>query len=267
MIIVINNTSSPGASFTENTNSVLLKTYDWVCKNSNLKVTYKDLRTHLEDEYGINENNNRNIFPLLKNMGFVEYEKNITFDAIDIFTNEGIGYIKTLLFIKDLEENDTLSDLQKISAIKKCRELLEEIIYNGLKGMFEKNEAKYISPFKEFIMYMLEYKKISKEEYAYFLYERFKSNSLDEALKKIKTNIDKYRNKEITFETEVEVRNDNNIKAETKQDKRKEALTYLTSYGYFTNLLEESGLIEKDRNYYSLISNKQSKIEELIKEV
>ena len=67
MIIEIENTSSPGASFTSNTNSVLLKTYEWICEHKGISIPFKEFRMRLQSEKGINDNNNRNIYPLLKN--------------------------------------------------------------------------------------------------------------------------------------------------------------------------------------------------------
>ena len=46
-------------------------------------------------------------------------------------------------------------------------------------------------------------------------------------------------------------------------DKRKEGLTFLTSYGYFVSLLYQAGLIKKDGKYYVVNEDKRTVLEEL----
>lgn len=77
MRIDINNCSSPGASFTENTNRVLICTLQWIRENNYPVIEFKTLRTILEKKYGVNNNNARNIYPLLKNCGFINYSKGV----------------------------------------------------------------------------------------------------------------------------------------------------------------------------------------------
>ena len=76
MIIEIENTSSPGASFTSNTNSVLLKTYEWICEHKGISIPFKEFRMRLQSEKGINDNNNRNMIPVasVKNMNMMQMQ-------------------------------------------------------------------------------------------------------------------------------------------------------------------------------------------------
>ena len=57
MLIEIENTSSPGASFTNNTNEVLLITYEWICEHKGITIPFRDFRMRLQSEKGINDNN------------------------------------------------------------------------------------------------------------------------------------------------------------------------------------------------------------------
>jgi hypothetical protein len=49
MRIEIENTSSPGASFTENTNNVLLKTNDWIKEHNNYVLPFREFRKKLRN--------------------------------------------------------------------------------------------------------------------------------------------------------------------------------------------------------------------------
>ena len=265
MKIVIRNTSSPGASFTDNTNEVLLKTYEWILAHQNLEISFRDFRSRLEQEMNINDNNNRNIYPLLKNAGMAEYEKGGTINVSSFFTNTGVGYVETLKLIKMINSGN-YNDEQKSFAIKKSEEILQEIVYKGLLNIIGVNDTNYVQPLKDLICFLINYEKISKEEYAYFLYERSNNDSTSATLSNIKNNIEKYRKSEIIFEVEVEVRNDTEIREETNADNRKEGLSYLTSFTYFTGLLQQAGMTYKDGKYFVLSPNKKAYAKKLIGE-
>ena len=65
------------------------------------------------------------------------------------------------------------------------------------------------------------------------------------------------------IDVHVKVRNDIEIREKTNMDKRKEGLTFLTSYGYFVSLLQQAGLIRKDDKYYIVNEEKRTVLEEL----
>ena len=106
MVIEIENTSSPGASFTKNTNSVLLKTYEWICEHRGLSLPFREFRMRLQSEKGVNDNNNRNIYPLLKNGGLANYEKGSDLKVDSFYTNTGLAYVKTLESVEVIEVED-----------------------------------------------------------------------------------------------------------------------------------------------------------------
>ena len=96
MKIEIENTSSPGASFTDNTNDVLLKINDWIKNHISEVLPFKEFRMILQQEKGINDNNSRNIYPLLKNSGLIKYENRGNLTVSEFFTNTGSAYIAAL---------------------------------------------------------------------------------------------------------------------------------------------------------------------------
>ena len=74
MEFIIENCSSPGAQFSRSTNQVMLKIAEWINQNNEPDLMFIDFRRRLEKEAKINDNNARNIYPLLKNGGLVEYQ-------------------------------------------------------------------------------------------------------------------------------------------------------------------------------------------------
>ena len=105
MDIIIENCSSPGAHFSKNTNEVLLKIYEWINKNNKPELPFIEFRRRLENEEKINDNNARNIFPLIKNYGFVNYEKGVSIQYKYFFTNVGLAYCKALEAIKKISND------------------------------------------------------------------------------------------------------------------------------------------------------------------
>ena len=75
--------------------------------------------------------------------------------------------------------------------------------------------------------------------------------------------VDMYRCGDLEIEVHVKVRNDIDLREKTKTDKRKEGLSFLTSYGYFTSLLLQAGLIKKSDKYYEVIEEKRALLEQL----
>lgn len=261
MIIEIENTSSPGASFTSNTNLVLLKTYEWICEHKGIEIPFKQFRMRLQSEKGINDNNNRNIYPLLKNGGLVSYEKGGKLIVDSFYTNTGLAYVKTLQAMDMLEEAE-YEEEQKVAALKRFEMILEEIVSGSLKKIMNQSDVNYVEPFQDMIRFLLKFDKISKIEFAYLLYAKQESK-LENDLDSIFQAIHSYRCGEMEIDVYVKVRNDIEIREKTNMDKRKEGLTFLTSYGYFVSLLQQAGLIKKDDKYYVVNEEKRTVLEEL----
>lgn len=261
MIIEIENTSSPGASFTHNTNLVLLKTYEWICEHKGMAIPFKQFRMRLQNEKGINDNNNRNIYPLLKNGGLVSYEKGSDLTVDSFYTNTGLAYVKTLQTMAMLEESE-YEEGQKAAALKRFETILEEIICGALKNITNQSDVNYVEPFQDMIRFLLKFDRISKIEFAYLMYAK-QEFKLENGLDSISQTIQSYRCGELEIDVHVKVRNDIEIREKTNMDKRKEGLTFLTSYGYFVSLLQQAGLIRKDDKYYIVKEEKRTVLEEL----
>lgn len=261
MIIEIENTSSPGASFTSNTNSVLLKTYEWIREHKGLSLPFKEFRMKLQSEKGINDNNNRNIYPLLKNGGLVNYEKGGDVRVDYFYTNTGLAYVKTLETVS-LIETEGYTKQQIAETVKRFELIQQEIIFGALKKIVNQPNVNYVEPFQDMVSFLLEFGKISKVEFAYLLYVK-QQYEIREALNAMHSQVDLYRCGDLEIEVQVKVRNDIDLREKTNSDKRKEGLSFLTSYGYFTSLLLQAGLIKKSGKYYVIVEEKRAFLEQL----
>jgi len=260
MKIVIENSSSPGASFTENTNGVLIKIADWIDENNGPIMPLKAFRMRLQTDKGINDNNARNIYPLLKNCGFVDYEKNEELDTKHFFTNRGSAYVKALQTINLIKSSDYAKEA-KVAAIAKVQAILESIVYQGLQSLFAQ-ETNYNKHLKMLLSYFLHYGKIDKTEYAYLLYaaEEVDAHGLDV----IKKQIDDYRNGELSIEVQVRVKNDRAIRDRSNEDHRLEDIGFLTSFSFFIALLTQAGVIYKEEGYFLLKHDKHEMCKKLL---
>lgn len=260
MKIIIENSSSPGASFTDNTNSVLLKIAEWISENNSPTMALKAFRMQLQKDKGINDNNARNIYPLLKNCGFVNYEKNEELDTSRFFTNRGMAYVKALQTIRLINDSEYGKEAKE-AAITKVKNIVESIVYQGLQTLFAQ-ETNYNKHLQLLISYFLCYGKIDKTEYAYLLY---RAEEIDEqGLDLIKPQISDYRNGELSIEVQVKVKNDRAIRDRSNEDYRLEDIGFLTSFSFFIALLTQAGLICKDSGYFLLKQDKRELCSKLL---
>ena len=88
----------------------------------------------------------------------------------------------------------------------------------------------------------------------------------DKAFEQLSSIISQLRNKEIDIEVDVSVRNDLNLREKTNSSKRNEGLGFMTSYNYFTGLLNQAGLIMRDKDYYIVVEHQKEKLKELLGE-
>lgn len=261
MRIEIENTSSPGASFTDNTNQVLVKTNEWINEHQGEVLQFREFRRHLQDDKKINDNNNRNIYPLLKNGGLVDYEKGKLLNVDYFFTDTGKAYVKTVETVNLIEQEEYTPE-QKRNAAKRFIEIQQAIIANSLLKIVKNKDLNYVEPFQDLIRFLVKYDKISKLEFALLLYHRI-HHDIEESIEIMGNEIQDFRENLLKIEVEVKVRNDIALRNKTKSNSRKEGLTFLTSYGYFTSLLLQAGLVIKDDNYFRVVEDKREKLVEL----
>lgn len=262
MDYVLENCSSPGASFTDNTNNVLLSIYDWIKENGQPSLSFRSFRTNIQNDKHINDNNARNIYPLVKNCGMIDYEKGDDLDTGRFFTNTGLAYVKALE-TKRLIESSDYSNNVKSESLKKITEILHQLVYGGLKQLLMK-ETNYKIPLENFIKYLKAYEKINRYEFSYLLYKN--QNGVYD-LDELKEVVDDYRNGLLELNPKISVRNDIDIRNVTSQNRRQEGIGFLSSFNYFACLLYQAGLVVKDGEYYICRQNKKQLLDKLVEEL
>ena len=265
MKLLIKNCSSPGASFTENTNFVIISCYEWISENPKDVKSFFEFRKDVSEAKGFNDNNARNIFPLLKKCGFINYKRGSEIKYSDFFSKTGLSYANVLYTTKIINENANYSKLQKKEAIKEFNEINELFIYQGIINLLRDKGSNYSRFFMEFIKWLLKFGKINKNEFAYMLYE-IENETIDN-FEVVEANLNLYRNKKLSFDVGVNVRNDNIIKEKTHEDCRQEDLSFLTAFSYFSALLLQAGLTEKDNSYQVLKVGEKEKLHKIIEEI
>ena len=262
MDIIIENCSSPGASFTDNTNNVMIKCYEWITENREKVGSFSEFRRELTNYKGINADNARNIYPLLKKCGLIKYESRGSLIYNDFFTENGLAYVKMLLLIEKLIQ---ANDDKSIKALKKALEIKEEIIYQGLLNLIFFSEANYKTELCAMIKFIICFGKINRNEFAYLLYEL--SDKKDLYSDSFVSNILDYRNRKIDITVRIRVRNDIEIREKTNEQTRLESLSYFTPYTYLSSLLLQAGILHKGENNYLYLDNsKKKKCEYLVEE-
>lgn len=265
MKITIENCSSPGASFTKNTDYMILSNYDWIEEHDDETEPFVDFRKKVCDKYNISNDNARNIYPLLKNCELVTYEKGGNIRYSIFFTATGKAYAKTLDSIRSLEKRDVVTAKDK-AAIGEFEKIKQQIILKGLKHLIEPNKTNYSNELRFFIEYTHRYGKINKYEFAYMLH-MLQQNNTGSILEEMNDVVKGYRHNNVDIEVSVNVRNDIEVREKSNKSRRNEGISFLTSYSYFSGLLEQAGLIKRTRakdSYAIVLEGAEEKFEELL---
>lgn len=261
MDITIENCSSPGAHFSKNTNKMLLQIKDWIIENNYPSLTFIEFRRNLQNDKGINDNNARNIYPLLKNSGLAMYYPGKKLNTKDFFTNRGKAYLEALEVINLINESN-YSKEQKKKATEKTVEIMESIVYDSVKKLLCSNLS-YSESLRWYLKYLQEYRKIDKQEFAYMVYI-MNSNDSNNWQEKSKSVVKSFRNKEIDINVSIRVRNDIKIKEKTGETTRLENISYFTAYSFYSGLINQTGLTEKIKDYCCLKSSAYDRLVSLL---
>lgn len=261
MDIIIENCSSPGAHFSQNTNAVLLKIYEWINKNNKPQLPFIEFRRRLENEEKINDNNARNIYPLLKNGGLVEYYPGEKLDSGNFFTRRGLAYLKALE-TKDMIMKSEYSKKQKEEASIQVDEIMGSIVCDSLEKLLRNKELNYSYSLKWYLMFLAKYKKINKQEFALMVFT-MNQEGVDWQ-EKIDSIIEMYREQEIDINVKVRVRNDQIIQQSTGEKTRIEDISYFTAYSFYSGLVNQAGLTSKVKDYFCVKESSIDKIDYLL---
>lgn len=261
MNIIIENCSSPGAHFSKNTNEVLIKIHEWIVKNNKPQLPFIDFRRRLEGEEKINDNNARNIYPLLKNSGLVEYYPGQILDSGSFFTRRGLAYLKALE-TRDMISQSEYTKKQKEEALLQVDKIVSSIICDSLEKLLKNKELNYSEGLKWYLMFLSKYLRINRQEFALMVYTmNYVEDGNEEGMSEI---VKQYRKKEIDINVGVRVRNDGKIKVNTGKDTRIEEINYFTAYSFYSGLINQAGLTKKIKDYYYLEENATEKAKYLL---
>ena len=263
MEIIIENLSSPGAQFSKNTNEVMLKIFSWINDNNCPKLQFIDFRRGLERDVKINDNNARNIYPLLKNSGLVEYQGGEVLDTASFFTKRGLAYINALQMIESIEQGD-YTKKQKEQALNEVNIILGIITFDSVAKLIKNDDLNYSEGLKWYIQYLTKFGKINKEEFALMVHTMAENPNTwyDE----IKENISKYRNGDVDINVKVRVRNDQKIQKSTGQQTRLEGISFFTAYTYYAALVNQAAITRKVKDYQVIVDGMTEKLEILFEE-
>ena len=209
---------------------------------------------------GINDNNARNIYPLVRNCAFVSYTKNENISTNTFFTRTGLAYVKLLKTIDLINDDSTYSQSKKREVLSRIKKTIEGLVYLGIEQLIKK-ESNYKADFIRTIKYIIKYNKINKKEFALLLYSyhHLDELELDEYVRKFRLSI-------IDVETYVDVRNDIDLRNSSGNQRRNEGIEYLTAYGYYTGLLYQAGLVDKNDDYFVVRNDKKDYLQRLVED-
>lgn len=261
MEIIIENCSSPGAHFSKNTNAVLLKIYNWINSNNKPELPFIQFRRRLESEAKINDNNARNIYPLLKNGGLVEYQPGEELATSDFFTRRGLAYLKALE-TKDMIMNSEYSKKQKEEASAHVDEILGSIVCDSVEKLLANKELNYTESLRWYLLFLSKYRKINKHEFALMVYVMNQEPNDWES--RVTPIIEQYRNNDIEIDVRVRVRNDQKIQESTGEKTRIEDISYFTAYSFYSGLITQAGLTRKIKDYCVVVEENSEKLNGLL---
>lgn len=263
MDIVVRNTPSPGASFTKNTRRSIIAYYEYCQEHISTSLSFADFRKNVSSEKKTNANNDRNIFPFIKNLGFVSYGVGGVFSCSQLFTKSGIGLVKCFMLEQNLEQNKEDYPEDKYLAAKKSLDAaIEELVFNGMWHAMKSNNntMTYRDVLTLTIEYLLKFNNYDKPEFCYMLYCSQKGIT---DTKEILDTVTSYRNGDI----EIHVQSDAYDKKSGDANNRLLGdIGRITCCGYISGLLEASGLVKKIKNgRYELRADNKEKAAAIVK--
>ena len=158
--IILSQISNPGISFTNDVNEKLLALYNFSIQKSNDSYTYQEFQEELINNNLFSGSYIRSFIPFLYNAGMInDYTNIINFN--NLFTKNGILYIKTIQNLKQASENQlNVSELLNIKKNLLCMSL----------DFMIKNKYKFYSKYLDILKFVKVYKTINREEFSILEY-------------------------------------------------------------------------------------------------
>ncbi len=261
MDIIVRNTPSPGSSFTQNTKNSIISYYEYCQEHIHESGAFRDYRNYVCTEKNTNAKNDRTIFPLLKNLGFMIYNPHDIIKYSKLFTPKGIALVKTFIMEQKLEEKkDSLPSDNYYESKKHINNAIEELIFDGIwNAIKEHPEMTYRDVLILSIQFLLKYNSFDKVEFCYMLY--CSQNNITNYAESEQI-IQQYR----AGHLEINVKSDTYDKKTGDASQRKiSGIDSITCYTYIANLLSNAGIVDKkNKKRFELRSSNKEKAAALI---
>lgn len=266
MDIIVRNPPASGANLSNNTNNSILCYAEFIKGKGDVTEPFSKFREDVSKEMGTNIKNDRTIYPMLKYLGLISYEKGADLHYPDFFTKTGNAYVNTLRLKAQMEESQRMNPNNKEiqNGIAVIQEMLHEIILHGLQHLFMHYDDDVVSYRKyliNLISFLLRFNSIDKKEFAYLSYAYDNKLVNDVAFA---NSISDYRAGNLDFNIVVDAYDKN--KGGTVR--KKATGSNLTAYGYHMSMLEGAGIVQKkqDGRFY-LLSKNREKITSIIEQL
>jgi uncharacterized protein YcgL (UPF0745 family) len=242
--IIIHDVGNAGVSFTNTTNTNIIKIAEWLEEHKDETMTYAMLQEKLEIDCGISSSNTRMYSPFLLKNGFAKYDSGVL-NLNEFFTNIGKSYVEILKML-ELTKNNELS--------------MESIILEDIKssicvmGMINRKDVDAGEFYLDWIKFCNVYKSINMDEFYMMVDSKEKENFIEA----IKEDVENYRK--------------DNLKVDIKMKKRNritgaDEIVQINNniFSYTRVFLEQCNLIEKVNDRYILNEKKRTIIDYLVK--
>lgn len=238
--IVIKNPSSPGASFTDHTDSTILACYDFIRETKLSTIIFTDFQAKLLSAKQINKSNLRCILPMLRYAGLVVYDKKVNVETF--FTELGTQYVEVVRLLGDIQKEGVSS--QNVEGYKEALKLRAMFLRYSLVSIVKSSGCAYSNVILQTFWFLKKYEYIDKVEYAYLAYG-MQQGAGDPV--EIVSNLVSNHRTGIDVGIKLSVRDD--VKGIVRHT---EALSWLTSYTYILALLEQAGIVTAEKGVYKL---------------
>ena len=260
MNFVVRNSPSPGAMLSDSNHESILWYLEEAENLGNRRMKFQEFRKVVCDKHHTSQGNDRTVYPLLKNLGFLQYDA--WMDTSHFFTSNGKAYVKLLKSIRDIEQKEDIEEDERKKVLEKLHAMMEKIVYRGVWIMLTEKppkEVSYRGTVLHLLSYLLQFDSIDKMEFAYFLYGLQNEISLGE----LADTIHRYRIGQEMLEYTVDVY-DKTVDG-TQLRKRKKGS--LTCYSYLMNLLQKAGIVyapEENTKKFCLEEEKRKELQDML---
>ena len=240
--IVIKNPSSPGASFTDHTDTTILACWDFLRETRVEKFIFTDFQAKLLSAKKINKSNLRCILPLLRYAGLVSYDKYVIVNTF--FTKLGKQYVEVTKLLKSVVEAGVPK--QNEVGYKEALKLRAMFLRYSLVAIVKSSGCSYSNVLMQTFKYLQRFSSIDKTEFAYLAYGMQKGAG--EPVDVASQFVAKHR-AGVDVEISLSVRDD--AEGVIRQ---KDTLSWLTSYNYILALLEQAGIVSAQNGKFTINS-------------